>query len=818
MKCRFLSLCILLSTGLVAQHNFNGAYKGVNLDRIAFPIGGLGAGMFCLEGSGAVSHFSIAHRPAMMNEPPLFATLWCKSLGRAKVLEGPVPGWKKFGMYNAALGAPGATWGLERCSAATSFTTRFPFADIALADKDLPVKITLTGWSPFIPTDADNSSLPAGAFEYTFTNSSKAAQSFVFAYSAKRTFDNFSRIDSTAGGFVFSRDGSTARPDSEAHFAVVTDEPGAVIDYSWFRGSWFDPLTIAWKHISEGTVQSSPPREGGSGASLMVPFDLKPGQSKTIRVLFGWYVPRSHMRFMWDPTGNPQLATTDNKYYRPWYAAKFAGIEELLQYWKGHYTELRQKTNLFTEAFYKSSLPPEVLEAVSANLTILKSPTVLRQYDGRFWGWEGCEDQGGSCPGSCTHVWNYAQALSHLFPALERSMRETEFGPSQDSTGHQMFRSALPIRPLAHNFYAAADGQLGGIMKVYRDWRISGNSDWMKELYPHVKQSLDYCIASWDPDHNGTITEPHHNTYDIEFWGPEGMCTGFYLGALEAFIAMSDYLHEEDNQYKALYEKGKAYMETRLFNGQYFYQQVQWTGLHAPDPITASKNSLAGDYSEDALAILHTEGPKYQYGTGVLSDGVLGTWMARVCGLPAPVDTAKINRHLASIYQYNFKKDLSDHSNPQRPTYAIGNEGGLLLCSWPRGGKPSLPFPYSDEVWTGIEYQVASHLIFAGQTAKGLDIVRAARHRYDGRVRNPFDEYECGHWYARAMSSYALLEALTGVRYDAVEKTLYVSKKAGNFTSFLSTDTGFGNVTCHNGKVTLQLVYGNIDVGKIVMQ
>ena len=112
------------------------------------------------------------------------------------------------------------------------------------------------------------------------------------------------------------------------------------------------------------------------------------------------------------------------------------------------------------------------------------------------------------------------------------------------------------------------------------------------------------------------------------------------------------------------------------------------------------------------------------------------------------------------MHKYNLKHDLSGYANPQRPTYACGAEGGLLLCTWPKGGELSLPFVYSNEVWTGIEYQVASHLMLMGRVQEGLEVVRACRDRYDGRVRNPFDEYECGHWYARAMSSYALLFGL----------------------------------------------------------
>lgn len=539
--------------------------------------------------------------------------------------------------------------------------------------------------------------------------------------------------------------------------------------------------------------------------------------------MFGWYVPRSNLKQMADTKDPKEITVVDRSmnqpshFYQPWYASKFKNIEEVNTYWKENYAGLKQKTKLFTDAFYKSSLPAEVTEAVAANLTILKSTTVLRQYDGRFWGWEGSEDMQGSCPGSCTHVWNYAQALSHLFPAMERTLRETEFGESQNAEGHQMFRSGLPIRPTAHNFYAAADGQLGGIMKVYREWRISGDDAWLKNLYPRIKLSLDYCIKTWDPRHTGTLEEPHHNTYDIEFWGADPMCTSFYLGALESMIKIADYLKEDNSAYKDLLAKGKQVIENRLYNGEYFFQKIQWTGLNAPDPVTASKNSLASNYPEDALKLLQVEGPRYQYGTGVLSDGVLGAWIARVCGLEMPFDKQKITSHLSSIYKYNFKTDLSDHSNPQRPGYALGHEGGLLLCSWPKHDKLSLPFPYSDEVWTGIEYQVASHLIFMNKLKEGLQIVQTARKRYDGKVRNPFDEYECGDWYARSMSSYALIEACTGVRYDAVEKTLYVDSRVGDFISFLSTDTGFGNVIYKNGKAIVNTVYGKVDVQKTVI-
>jgi uncharacterized protein (DUF608 family) len=513
---------------------------------------------------------------------------------------------------------------------------------------------------------------------------------------------------------------------------------------------------------------------------------------------------------------DPNCSCKD-QFYKPWYSGKFAGVEEVANYWITNYNDLQKKSGLFRDTFYSSSLPPEVLEAVSANLTILKSPTVLRQTDGKLWAFEGCSDNSGCCTGSCTHVWNYAQAVPHLFPKLERTLRGVEFFASQDTSGHQTFRAALPIRPVANTFYAASDGQLGGIMKMYRDWRISGNTEWLKKMYPQMVASMNYCIDTWDPRSTGTLEEPHHNTYDIEFWGPDGMCTSFYLGALKAMTVIGSYLGDDVNRYQALYDKGRKTMESDLYNGEYFYQKIRWTGLNAPDPVEQSRKTYGGEYSGEAVALLQKEGPKYQYGTGCLSDGVLGTWIAEVCGLNDVVDSEKVASHLRAVYKYNFRKDLSDHSNPQRPSYAMGTDGGLLLCTWPNGGALSLPFPYSNEVWTGFEYQVASHLMMKGEVQKGLEIVRTARDRYDGRVRNPFDEYECGHWYARAMSSYGLLQGLTGVRYDAITQELFIDSKVGDFTSFISTETGFGTVGLKNGKPFLETVYGEINVKDFVV-
>ena len=973
-------------------HAYNGSYAGEYLNRVAFPIGGIGAGMFCLEGTGAISHVSFRHKMQRFNEPCSFAAVCVKQPGGnvARLLEGPVPGWKIFGQPNTGNGAAGTSYGLPRFRTAT-FLARFPFATVTLSDPAIPLEVELTGWSPFIPGQADNSSLPVGALEYHFKNPTDTTIEAIFSYNTKNFMTAGSEgntIKPLKGGFMLWQKGTDEHPEYEGGFAAYVDDERVVVDHCWFRGGWWDALTLAWRNIQEGRLVDNPPQtDSCPGASLYLPLRIEPGDEQTVRLLIAWYVPRTNLRLgqdaepavagpafangpapgtaprqqtvsgyvgqklvntyypgsddmigtltspeftlsrkyihllvgggdhpgktcvdllvegevklsaagrndekldlvTWDvspwrgskaclrivdnqtgPWGHinvDHIIMTDqqldqaaaaktaadndsaviliadfegddfgdwiaegpaestpktccSQYYAPWYSGRFADLNELTEFWRKNADSLRRDSAIFRDTFYDTTLPGEVIEAVAANLTILKSPTVLRQLDGRLWCFEGCSDNWGCCHGSCTHVWNYAQAIPHLFPDLERTLRETEFNECQDERGHQTFRACLPIRPVAHTFHAAADGQLGGIMKVYREWRISGDNAWMKALWPKVKKSLDYCITTWDPRGRGVLEEPHHNTYDIEYWGPDGHCSSFYLGALAATVEMGQYLDDDVARYQTLLDHGRKYLENQLFNGEYFFQKIQTERLGAEfKPLDASAN---GSGYEDIIEALNTQGPKYQYGSGCLSDGVLGFWIARVCGIERDlVDREKIRKNLDAIYRYNLKHDLSSHANPQRPSYAMGAEGGLLLCTWPQGGALSIPFVYSDEVWTGIEYQVASHLMLAGMIEQGLDIVRVCRDRYDGRVRNPFNEYECGHWYARAMSSYGLLQGLTGIRYDAVEQTLYFDSRLGDdYRSFLATGTGFGSVGLSGGQPFLDVKMGNIEIKNIVL-
>ncbi|MGL4943407.1 MAG: GH116 family glycosyl hydrolase [Thermoguttaceae bacterium] len=985
-----VAAALVMANNVHAEHTYSGPYTDTNLNRVAFPIGGVGSGMYCLEGTGAISHMSVHHRMEFFHEPVAFAAISVKEGNDsnvvnnvARVVEGPVPDWKYFGRPNAGNGAPGTTYGLPRFTDCT-FDSAFPFATISLKDDALPITATITGFSPFVAGDADASSLPAGSLDYTFTNTSTKPVEAVFSFHA-RNFMGGDKIEAISGGFKVVGPGGA--------FAIIAQEvsennknsANVAVDHCWYRGGWWDALTIVWNNIVTAKVITNPPVAGNAaGASLYVPLKLAAGESKTVRLLTCWYVPESNIAIgksaesgpafrevpsrgatagqnkvsgfrgrglvnTYDPAGDdqqgslvspeftvehdwlyflvgggqthdvgvalvvdgkrkqvargndsetlngtsfdlrqfagkkatveifdhatgpwghinadhfflsnqgdPQKAADDAdakiladfegdnygdwkfvaapkstaeetdeaccppgascepapKNYTPWYSRRFKNVEEVVENFTSNYDTLRKRSTAFQKAMSDSTLPPEVMEAVEANLTILKSPTLLRQHDGRIWAWEGNSDESGCCAGSCTHVWNYAQAMCHVFPSLERSLRQTEFFDATLRDGRQAFRANLPVTP-GGVAWDASDGQLGGIMKAHREWRISGDAEWLKAYWPHIKRSLEFCIKEWDPNETGLLEKSHHNTYDINYLGPEGHCGSFYLGALAAAAKMGRAVGDNDvSRYEAILAKGRTRMEKELFNGEYFIQTV-------PKPGKEGNPNGQSEYYKAVAREIDAQGPKYQYGTGCLSDGVLGLWMAKVCGIDDDlVDPEMVKSHLVAIHKYNLKHDLSAHANPQRPSYALGNDGGLLLCTWPRGDKPLLPFVYSDEVWTGIEYQVASHLMLVGEVEKGLDIVRVCRDRHSGVRRNPFNEYECGHWYARAMSSFALLQGMTGVRYDAVTRTLYVSPRIDSFRVPLFTETGIGVVTFQDGKATLDVREGIIPVAEIVV-
>jgi hypothetical protein len=190
-----------------------------------------------------------------------------------------------------------------------------------------------------------------------------------------------------------------------------------------------------------------------------------------------------------------------------------------------------------------------------------------------------------------------------------------------------------------------------------------------------------------------------------------------------------------------------------------------------------------------------------------MSDQLIGQWWAHQLGLGYLLPPEMVRKALTAVYKYNFKPDLTGWKHIPR-AFAGNGDKGLIICTWPKGGRPDGVMLYSDEVWTGIEYQVAAHMAYEGMIDESFAIVKGLRDRYDGLPRapiprNPWNEIECGGHYARAMSSWSMLLALSGYELDGPSGHLRFTPRhtPENFKSFFTGPEGWGTVAqTRNGK------------------
>ncbi|MCC6442483.1 MAG: hypothetical protein IT210_03385 [Armatimonadetes bacterium] len=777
-------------------------FSGRALAEVAFPLGGIGTGTVSLGGRGQFRDWEIFNRPAKGKSLPFtFFALWARPEGEeavACVLERRLlpPFAEGAGMSPAYL------CGLPRLKEAR-FRGEYPFAWIDFEDDSLPLKVSLEAFNPFIPMNDRDSGIPAAVFRWTLENPTNRRVEATVAFSLINMagYDgvsaparhngllgqNLNEWVSEPGLKGIRMSSGKYGPDAPQFGTMALAAPWDDVTYKlrWERSGWFDDAQNFWDDFTaDGLLSDNPEAEASPDGltdigTLGLKVALEPGGKAALPFILSWHFP--NLTNYWNGE-----APVKGKRLGNYYGTLWGDAWEAARYTAGNLPRLEGETRAFHRAFFDSTLPAPVLDAVSANASIIRTTTCLRIEDGRFHGFEGCGDNGGCCPMNCTHVWNYEQSLAHLFPALERSVRLTDFRHNTREDGSMAFRTLLPLVGELWAFKPAADGQMGTVMKVYREWLQSGDKDFLAHLWPSVKRALEFAWAHWDPDKDGVMEGEQHNTYDIEFYGPNTMMGSLYLGALRAAAEMARALGEPETakEYRAVFEKGRERMGRELWNGEFYIQQC-----------------------EDVNAY------RYQYGVGCLSDQLLGAWFACVVGLGDMLPADQVRKTLGSIFRYNWKADLSRHASVQR-VYALNDEKGLLLCSWPKGGRPIYPFPYADEVWTGIEYQVAAHCIYAGLIEEGLAIVKGVRARHDGERRNPWNEFECGHHYARAMSSWSLLLALSGCLYNAPEASLSFAPciAQDDFRAFFAAGTAWGSYAQTAREASLSVRWGGFSL------
>lgn len=776
-------------------------FRGDHLREIAFPLGGIGTGCVSLDGRGALRDWEIYNRP---NKNSLiektFPILWVKPEGgepQTRVVHGPRVrdfigegrGFWTYGHgrgFNHMDGLPGFS--------SVELKGTFPLARVEFFQPGFPLEVELAAFNPFIPLDVRSSSFPAACLVYRLRNVTDRPVDLTLAWnlmnlvgdgvSVPKGDKERARNEAIDGagirGIHFTNQRLEEKHPQNGDAALTTTWIETTTLTRWPSGEWFDDVQAFWSDFAEtGLFTITPEHTNRAPGALGCIAHLAPGEEAEIPFLISWRFPNANKYWGEDDAAKSHAWT-------PYYATEWLSSIAVAEEFFGRYDELSERTLAFEESFFSSTLPPEVIQSVSATASILHSPTVIRLENGEFWAWEGCSPSDGCCSGTCSHVWNYSVAHAHLFPEMQWSMRKTDYdtnfncGP-EGLKGALNFRVMIPLGASNPLWHAASDGQLGGVIQLYRDWRMSGDHDAMRELWPKAKRALEFAWSQWDRDRDGLVDGDAHNTYDINFQGPNPLTQFFYLGALRAGEEMARATGDDAsaNTYRELYERGRRQTETTLWNGEFFVQRFDCLGPTAP---------------------------KYQHGEGCLSDQVFGQLCSSLAGLGDLVDPTLIETALRAIYAHNFLSPLADHVNLQR-VYAVADEGGLILCSWPNGGRPAFPFVYSDEVWTGIEYQIASHLALVGMTEECLSILRAIRARYDGRRRNPWNEFECGSHYARAMASYGVWVALTGYDRDALnDRTSFQPRIAtgDEFRAFFCEPRGWGIATIADGETKFE--------------
>ncbi len=791
------------------------SFTGRQLATIAFPLGGIGTGSISLGGRGQLRDWEIYNRPDKGRTPEYaFASIWAKA-GAAKpvarVLEA-----RLLPPYASASGlGPANAPGLSRLARAT-FTGEFPVARIAFQDARLPVQVTLEAFSPFIPLDPDNSGLPVALLRYRVKNpgAAKATVSIAFsldnpvaAAGGRRGAGDARTAEFRQGagvqGLYMTNPLMAAADPQNGSFALCLLNPPASSKVTYLRGwpaaKWWASPTFFWDDFTADGLLGPEAGQRRPIGSLCLQREIATGAEAEYAFLLAWRFPnRTPAGCGWSAPKGHENDVIGNYYCTRWPDA-WAAAEHAAS----ALPELEKRTRSFVEAVRRSTIPAALRDAATANLSTLVTQTSFRTADGEFHGFEGSNDRSGCCFGNCTHVWNYETSTQHLFPTLARSLRKHAFGFSQDDQGGMRFRQMLPDG-IDRFGWAAADGQMGQIIKAYMDWKLSGDTEWLRGYWPKVQRALAFAWipGGWDPNRDGVMEGVQHNTYDVEFFGPNPLCGVYYLGALRAAEEMARALGEEAaaKEYRGLFEKGRAWIDKNLFNGEYYRQQVR--GI----PKSEIAKATVGDMGAD-----NTEQPEFQLGEGCLADQLIGQYLADMAGLGPLLNPANIRKALESIYKYNHRRNLFEHDSVQR-IYALNDEAAVLVCDYGKGERPKVPFPYYAEAWTGIEYLVATQFIQAGMAREGVQVVEDVRHRFDGERRNPWDEPECGHHYARAMSAWSALVAYSGFDYHAARKALSLTRPG--IACLWSSASGWGMFSTAKG-VEVSVTEGALPVSSV---
>ncbi|MGB4134997.1 MAG: GH116 family glycosyl-hydrolase [Microbacterium sp.] len=807
---------------------------------LAMPVGGIGTGGFAVNADGSLRQWQLVgmpnHRGALPGtgfwlrlsriEPPLDSISMVQGAPVADpaaslTTDGELPAWM------AAASERFDTFASAR------FSGTYPIAEVELTDERHPLRIGMRALNPMVPGDVEVSGIPTGMFEFTLTNTGDIAMHGTLAGSLLNAagWDGITPItDSTPGlgGNVnrLRRGGGWSRvvmdnpslDESHQHAGQLVlaadDESAAVLT----RCTGLEHLRafLESRALNNGSArlavaptvgdpQLNAPRSA-TGASpdgrtwlgvVGVPFWLEPGESRRIRFSMSWHFANRMVDVEQFGRSLPEWGST-RFYLGNAYATRFIDAIDVQGAVERDWDELVSRTESWTSLLVDSSFDDLETDRLAAQAAYVRSPTCFIGADGRFYGYEGSLGAsttmwsgqfGGSCPLNCTHVWQYEAALAGLWPSLERNMRDTEFDVMQNAAGAIPHRLRVPAyltqmgdEQIGGPEEPALDGMLATILKSLRDMQRGAGEAWIAERWPALVRLYAHICSRWDADGDGVLRGIQPSTHDIDLAGVNPFMGTLWLAALRAYEELALLAGDDDAAAEAhgRFESGSRLYDELLFDGTHYVQVLD-----------------DGDPTD------------FQWRTGVLSDQVIGQWWAHQLGLGHVLPEEHVKSALRHVVATNLRRGFEDFEHPYRVYADSAEDVGLLMCSWPQGGRPAVPTRYADEVWTGIEWQVAAHCWFEGLTEEGAAVLKGLWDRHDGSRRNPYNEIECGDHYARAMAGWTLAQARSGVRVDHTRGVLIV-REPGRWPWI--SGTGYGWVDVDAEGAVVHVVEGECDL------
>jgi uncharacterized protein (DUF608 family) len=723
-------------------------YRGDDLKYIGMPIGGLCAGQLYLGGDGTLWQWDIFNQDLHTGDGHY-----------AHPVDPTSPVYQGFTL-TVTQNNQSADRTLDRKGFPdVSFCGQYPIGQVEYRDSACPVAVSLEAFSPFIPLNADDSSLPATVFRFTLKNVS--AEPLTAGITGH--LENANGIHSDAKNPVKRRNQIVREPkvlllDCDALLPEPFGAPSSAPQFESLPDIGSKGLALLDANendtaTTDGTskdIKTGPLQQRLAGTVGRVT-SLAPGQTHTVTFVIAWHFPNLKMRGIKGGTGRH-------------YATRFDSAAAVARYVAEHFDRLYGQTKLWHQTWYDSTLPHWFLDRTFLTISTLATSTAMRFADGRFYGWEGV----GCCEGTCTHVWQYEQAMGRLFPEFDILLRDrVDFNPEvgfHAETGIIGHRGEL-LGP-------AVDGHAGTLLRAYRDHQMSADDTFLKRHWSNIKKATEWLIQQ-DGNGDGILEGPQHNTLDAEWFGPVAWLSGLYLAALRASEEMAIEVGDKEfaTRCRTILDVAPANFVKRMWNGEYYVQ--------IPDP--KHKDSV-GSYD------------------GCEIDQVMGqSWLFQV-GLGRVLPEKENKQALASIYKYNFTPDVGPFRATHKPGrwYAMPGEAGLLMCSWPHGegsrNRKAFDF-YFNECMNGFEHKTASHMIWEGMMLEGLAIERALHDRYTASRRNPWNEVECGDHYARSMASYGCFTAACGYAHHGPKGTLAFAPRLtpDDFKAAFTTAQGWGS-------------------------